>query len=392
MLTSDGDLRRRAALTHSAHFVLAGVFAFCFSWGLASLWLPLGWDHGMMISVGEAMARGGLPYVDAWDQKGPLAYVPYALSVLLFGHVMWGIRIIELVILIPALYLFYRVVAELTNFVIGAGTALALYLWLASAGWFNTAQPEVWVTALTAVTVCLVLKPSVARSPKVGTFLVIGLLLGCAGLFKPHFLLFGLAPLVFLMVNADLPQAQRVRLAGGLAAGAILPIVIVVAYLTARGGFPAFVEAYSSLQPRHLWRSRLDAQPERQKSYPGCVWILLARSGVRDSAVRCCGSLGATSRTCDRVTTARVAGRGVPWRTIPGQAFYVPLVPAFSAASCLRCVRRACVNSSRTRGPRGNSRCGRIGPRLREPGGAVARPGCVPMDETARRQVPGRLL
>ncbi len=232
------------AKARAARIFLALVLALAVLCAVTSLWQPLGWDHGMMASVGAVIAEGGAPYLDAWEMKGPLAYIPFALSAALFGNTMWGVRVVDLAILIPALYCFHRTIGALTSFAIGAGAGLALYFWIASQGFFFTAQPEDWVMALATMAMCLLLRPNAVAAVRPWVFLLMGALSGCTGLIKTHFLGFGLAPLVFLAIASDLNVRRRLVLAGWLAAGALAPIAAVLAWLAAHGAIGAFVEAY----------------------------------------------------------------------------------------------------------------------------------------------------
>jgi hypothetical protein len=198
-----------------------------------------------MASVGDAIARGGLPYRDGWDMKGPLAFAPFALATLLFGHAMWGVRIVDLAIVAPALFILYRTVGRLTTPAVGAGAALALYLWFASAGWFFTAQPEVWAAMAVSTGVCQLLRPEPWRLPKGRTLLLVGVLMGCAGLVKPHYLaLFAAAPLSSLAAAPGLSLTQRARGAAWLTAGAALPVALIAGYIAARGGLASALEVH----------------------------------------------------------------------------------------------------------------------------------------------------
>ena len=47
---------------------------------LPSLVQPAGADQDLYAYVGQAITRGGLPYVDAWDQKPPAIHYTYACS------------------------------------------------------------------------------------------------------------------------------------------------------------------------------------------------------------------------------------------------------------------------------------------------------------------------
>jgi hypothetical protein len=221
--------------------VAAGL-AIIFVYALASLSLPLGWDHGFMSSVGEIMARGGVLYKDAWEIKGPLAYVPFALADLIFGEVMWGIRVVDLAIVGGLLYVLHRLLRVQTSFLVSALACITLYLWFASAGWFFTAQPEIWVALTIAVAVGLLFPLDTSATPKPATFALIGALIACTGLVKPFFMIFGLAPLAFLAVAFDITFTRRFQLACFLAAGAAAPLIGVFAYFAAVGGLGALFE------------------------------------------------------------------------------------------------------------------------------------------------------
>ena len=44
--------------------------------------------------------RGGVPYRDGWDTKGPLTYYVLAVSQVLFGANQWGIRLVDFALLL----------------------------------------------------------------------------------------------------------------------------------------------------------------------------------------------------------------------------------------------------------------------------------------------------
>ena len=45
------------------------------------------------------MLRGGWPYRDAWEIKGPATHFLYALAQALFGRDVWGLRVLDLALL-----------------------------------------------------------------------------------------------------------------------------------------------------------------------------------------------------------------------------------------------------------------------------------------------------
>src|ERR1700761_3835251 len=89
-------------------------------YAVTTLALPFGWDQGMMASVGNSFVHGKLPYVDSWDMKGPISYLPYAMTQALFGPTMWGVRIFDVIFAAIASFTFYKGVSVLTNWRVGA--------------------------------------------------------------------------------------------------------------------------------------------------------------------------------------------------------------------------------------------------------------------------------
>ena len=55
-----------------------------------------GRDQGIYASVAAAIARGGAPYLDAWDFKPPGIFVVYAAARAVFGPGMGAVRLLEI--------------------------------------------------------------------------------------------------------------------------------------------------------------------------------------------------------------------------------------------------------------------------------------------------------
>jgi hypothetical protein len=53
---------------------LAGIVALGVAWAVASLTWPFGMDQGVLAWVGDVVVRGGMPYRDAFDVKGPFPH------------------------------------------------------------------------------------------------------------------------------------------------------------------------------------------------------------------------------------------------------------------------------------------------------------------------------
>jgi hypothetical protein len=209
---------------------------------LTSVALPFFVDHGIIAYVGSAYVRGGLPYVNIWDTKGPLAFAPYAVAELLFGRTMWGVRIFDVLFCGAGSYVFFRGVRPLTSSLVAAWAAFALYFWTASTGWVSTAQPESWVGVLCVFAIAPLLAPN--QELKGSRLALSGLLIGCAGLVKPFYLVVGIAPFLSIAIAAGLTFQRRAVFTLALALGVAAPIILALAYFAIRGGLAQAIEVH----------------------------------------------------------------------------------------------------------------------------------------------------
>jgi len=57
----------------------------------APFWnVPLSRDQGVYATCADVLLRGGVPFRDCWDTKGPAMHVTYAVARLIFGHRTYG--------------------------------------------------------------------------------------------------------------------------------------------------------------------------------------------------------------------------------------------------------------------------------------------------------------
>lgn len=69
-------------------------------------------DSSVFLYTAETILDGGLPYRDVWDHKGPLIYYIDALGLLLGDGSRWGVWLLELVFVVGAAWLGYRLLRE----------------------------------------------------------------------------------------------------------------------------------------------------------------------------------------------------------------------------------------------------------------------------------------
>jgi len=222
---------------------LAAAGGLAIVWCIASLWFPFGWDQGIMAAVGDQIVRGGMPYRDGWDMKGPLAFYLFAAVQWIFGRHMWPIRILDVLLLLVAAGVLGRMVARITSPRTGLWVAVALVLWHGSLSWFFLSQPDGWVAVLMVMAVA----PLAVQSDKADFRALVwcGLLIGCCGLIKPFYAAFGLVPVVFALSSRE---SYSRRILGMLAAGiaAIVPVLAALAWFIKRGALNSLIEVHFS--------------------------------------------------------------------------------------------------------------------------------------------------
>jgi hypothetical protein len=219
-----------------------GVVALVIAWALASLSWPFGWDQGILAWVGDVISRGGMPYRDAWDIKGPLPFYMYAFAQWLFGRNLWGIRILDLGFLVAATAMLTRFVVSLTSRRVGRWTAVVFVLWYASGSFWNTAQPDGWVGMFMILgLIPLVMNNPRASLPQLG---VAGLLVGCSTLVKPLYMGFLLVLFVYVLASGRLNWRRRTSAFLTVGIFFVLPLALTFAWFRQRGAWADLVDVF----------------------------------------------------------------------------------------------------------------------------------------------------
>ena len=78
------------------------IIALAMLFGAPSLAYPYGRDQGLFHYIGrEWFVHGAVPYRDTFDLKPPPIYLVYGICARVFGDSMWGIRLVEWLLLVP---------------------------------------------------------------------------------------------------------------------------------------------------------------------------------------------------------------------------------------------------------------------------------------------------
>ena len=242
---------------------------------LPSLVQPAGADQDLYAYVGQAISRGGLPYVDAWDQKPPAIHYTYALLYRLWPHPS-VVAAADLLAAIATAFLLMRLERRMTG---GPGfVAATVFLALGNpvfsrlGGMWLRAQCETFIALAMAGAMVILHAATHTAAPNRGRTwalrLAAGLLIGAAAAFKYNAAVYGFAALAaaaawrFGRRHEDPPWAGAwLRDALGLTAGAALPLVLIAARFLSAGAWDDFWQAtiaYNLLYSGETYRGAID--------------------------------------------------------------------------------------------------------------------------------------
>ena len=237
---------------------------------IGSLTWPLGGDQAFFYFVGDTILRGGIPYRDAWELKGPLTYYITAFILAVFGHREISIRIFDLLVVVLFCGFLKRMVLRFEGAsTLGATfTIVSFGLAYSCLGFWFTAQPDEWGGMLIAACVALLLKPS---WPTNWTMAAIGVLIALAVLIKPTFLIFLPLPLLY-------PPCERMGWMRGLASRGVcvltcaITIALALVIIFRHGGFEDYLDLLHFLRTSYFPFSQRHLSDEVRFLLPQLMW------------------------------------------------------------------------------------------------------------------------
>jgi hypothetical protein len=196
------------------------------------LWWPLGYDQGVFAFLGDVVVRGGTPYVDAFESRGPLSFYFTAAIQLLFGRNAWGVRVVDVAFALLTAWLLRRRLSTLTTPNVALVAAAAWPVLVASLTYHHSAQFDLWIGTAMLGCVLLVTRPEGYRTRDL---VAAGALVGLASLTKPFYPAFLAVPGIAVLFH----RRSDVRAAAvdivWLVLGWLAPIVPMMAWLWAQG-------------------------------------------------------------------------------------------------------------------------------------------------------------
>lgn len=234
---------------------------------LPSLAQPAGGDQGLYAYVGQEIARGGVPYRDAWDQKPPAIHYTYAA---MFG--IWPneavVAAADLIVAVAVAFLLVMIGRRLTGRP-GAGEVSALLFLLLGnpalsrlGGMWVRSQCETFIALLTSAGLLLVLPtftsasdpaaPRPSGGVSLGRCLAAGGLFGLAFLYKYNAAVYALVAALCIGLTAHRLQhgarSRSVTRAGAIGVGCLtlgffIPVAIAAVFFAATGAGRDLYEA-----------------------------------------------------------------------------------------------------------------------------------------------------
>jgi 4-amino-4-deoxy-L-arabinose transferase-like glycosyltransferase len=235
-----GQAKLPSVGSHLILLILLGLFVCVRT--ILSLWLPFGWDHGMMAEVGHTFLEGALPYRDAWDMKGPVVYVAFAAAEAAFGRNMWGIRVIDAAIMVSAAAILGSTASRLTASRNGPWVAFAFLLLVSSNGWFFTAQPDAWVAAAGTFAIAPYLNST--KHPTLFQAWISGLMIGLTALIKPLYVIFLLSPAAAIALQNKRLLSERLQHWLMLALGLSAPFIVILLLYVDQKALASLIEVH----------------------------------------------------------------------------------------------------------------------------------------------------
>lgn len=267
--------RRSGTLTLGTIAVLLLVL-----WLPVHLSLPLGRDQAIIARVTDVMLGGGWPYVDAWDHKGPAAFLLYA-PALVLGQAESALYLAD-VLLLAALFFAYRALATHVALPLVAPLGLLALVLCVRNGHRSVAQPDAWIGYLAlASAMALLARRNVAR---LALWFAVGCAIGFAAMVKPVFAgLLAIPATAYATLPA--PERPRFALIATTAGAAVTVLAIALPFVLAGHGqalwdaFIAFnIEGHATRiwQGAEEWLQRFAVSLLIPDGQAGMIAILLA--------------------------------------------------------------------------------------------------------------------
>ena len=261
-----------------------GALLFLILVGIIVYWTALGPDQdasgpvrdaSAYAYVGRVVAAGGVPYLDAWDSKGPILYLMHAVSAFAGAAAMQLYMFMLAALLLAGALCLHLEVSRLTSrsaSLVSLGVGLAALSWLSH---FALAEPLAVAFLFAAVAAFLAYQ----RAPRPWLACAIGVCAGVVALIRVD--LVALPGILGLALLISTPGRTKLRVAALLAGGALAVLAPFGAWIWGHNAFGAMLDQYLIYNGHHSDR----AAGTRLLSAASLVMTLILDTGLGVLAV-----------------------------------------------------------------------------------------------------------
>jgi hypothetical protein len=284
-----------------------GLIAVIAGWAVTYLTWPFSTDQGMLSWVGDTIRRGGTPYEDAWETRGPFPYFFYAVIAAATGHNEWGLRVLDLLFVALASFSIWRIVRSVAPPPAAKVAVIIYLLWYAGLNHHNAAQSDGWNAALLSGAVALLLsRPNPSSIAAAGAGVVFGLCM----LSKPTY---GVMLTIPLVQGIGIARRDGIgalaKYWGAGAAGLILALAACLGWFAQRGALDELIDVHIRWTLAHYtalsagWFNRAHYMTQQLTGGPltaaipfalvglGMLWRRLPHAAVLIGTWLCCALL-----------------------------------------------------------------------------------------------------
>ena len=183
-------------------------------------------DSGTFLYVGQQIDAGQIPYRDAWDHKPPLIFYLNALGLLIAMGSPWGVWVLAFAFSAFALWFMY----DLCIHCFGPMAATVAVTCMAGAMVWPLEYAN--VTEVYAVLFQVLAAYAIVRLKGLNAGLLLGAATCALFLLRANLVGMGGAALAIVLITGSWSTRSFWRMLMGIAAGFLLPLVIVVAYFS----------------------------------------------------------------------------------------------------------------------------------------------------------------
>ncbi len=193
-------------------------------------------DAGIFLYIAQQVLKGGLPYRDFWDHKGPLIYYLNAIG-LKFGG-LWGVWFLHFLVFFISGVLFFKIISlkfkDRYLYILG----LIIFYLQISALFYEFDQVEIFsiIFQLAFIYLFLVKRDSFKIA------ILCGIFAGLSSLLRPNLIGFFIAGVIFVFLFSKKPLYHRFNAIISLIFGFVIPWFLFFWYFYLRDGLFDFID------------------------------------------------------------------------------------------------------------------------------------------------------